>query len=369
VIGDNPAIAPEADVDLFQVELAAGDRLRVDVEATSIGSSLDAVLRLFDGTGKAIALSQADPTPSQGDSGDAFLSFTAESAGVYYLGVSGQGNLAYDPLVEGSGSGTSTGRYDIAMTRVPFTEFFSFDLAAQMATAYGRAVPYQPVEVGGINLGQFFDQGYYVIRNPDVAGAVNAGAFQTAYEHFVQYGWLEGRDGSVLFNEQAYLAEHDDVANAVANGSFSSGFQHFALFGHQEGRDPGGYFSQADYLTNNPDVAAAVEAKAFGSGFEHYVEFGAQEGRAPELSVYQEDFYLAEYKDVANAVAAGELASGFDHFARFGAIEGRDPSPLLNNEDYLAANPDVASAVRLGLLPSGVIHYAVFGATEGRPLA
>lgn len=270
-------------------------------------------------------------------------------------------NSDHDPLIIGLDLFTETS--------TPTSGFLSFELAAQVLNTLGLNIPYTPVEINGLNLGQFFDNGYYLNQNPDVAQAVTARDFGSGFEHFVQFGWLEGRNGSILFDEQTYLSENIDVANAIGDGGFSSGFQHFVLFGHQEGRDPSEVFSQADYLANNPDVNAAVQANVFGSGFEHYVEFGAREGRLPERSLYQEDFYIAQNPDVASAVIAGDFGNGFEHFVFFGASEGRDPSALFNNEAYLAANPDVANAVMMDLIPSGFIHYALFGGAEGRPLA
>src|SRR5262245_13698038 len=42
-------------VDVYRVPLAAGDRVRVSVSADSSDPSLDAVLRVFDASGRAIA--------------------------------------------------------------------------------------------------------------------------------------------------------------------------------------------------------------------------------------------------------------------------------------------------------------------------
>lgn len=248
-------------------------------------------------------------------------------------------------------------------------DFLSFAFAAQVAAAAGLSLPYTPVEVGGLNLGQLYDEGFYLSENADVAAAVAAGAFASGYDHFSQFGFLEGRDASILFTEAEYLAANPDVAAAVDSGVFSSGLQHFALAGHLEGRNPNSLFSQADYLTNNPDVAAAVADGLLGSGFEHFIESGALEGRLPEVSLFQEDIYLAQNTDVAAAVGDGAISRGLEHFVQFGAAEQRDPSDLFSNSAYLAANPDVASAVDAGAIPSGFVHYAVFGRGEGRAIA
>lgn len=247
--------------------------------------------------------------------------------------------------------------------------FFSFEQLVRGAAELGFSLPYVPIEVNGLSLGQLYDEGYYLAQNADVAAAVASGAFSTGYEHFVQNGLLEGRDPSILFDGQDYLAANSDVAAAVSQGFFSSGLQHFLLAGHLEARSPSSLFSPSQYLSNNPDVAAAVAAGAFGSGFEHYIEAGAQEGRAPNLALYQEAYYLQQNPDVAVAVDAGLFTDGYQHFITIGASEQRDPSPLFDSSAYLQANPDVAAAVDAGLIPSGFLHYALFGSAEGRNIA
>ena len=94
------------------------------------------------------------------------------------------------------------------------------------------------MEVGGINLGQFLDEGYYLSQNPDIAAAIDNGQFSSGFDHFIQFGLAEGRNSNSLFNEQAYLVANSDVANAVDDGMIDSGLRHILLFGHLEGRKP-----------------------------------------------------------------------------------------------------------------------------------
>jgi hypothetical protein len=117
IIGDNNSLFnPTTDVDLLQVQLQTGDVLQVDVDAATGGSTLDSVLRLFDAMGMELAISLDDPAPGEGASADSFVSFTVPVTGTYYIGVSGQANDGYDPLVIGSGISGSTGDYNIELT-------------------------------------------------------------------------------------------------------------------------------------------------------------------------------------------------------------------------------------------------------------
>lgn len=109
-IGDGSA--GTRDVDIYRVTIAARQRLVVDVDARSlaVASALDSYLRVFDSSGRQLA--------SNDDSGvslDSYLTFTARSAGTYYVGVSGFGNASYSATRAASGRTGSTGSYELAL--------------------------------------------------------------------------------------------------------------------------------------------------------------------------------------------------------------------------------------------------------------
>src|SRR5687767_4011016 len=52
-------------------------------------------------------------------------------------------------------------------------------------------------------------------------------------DHYLLYGWAEGRDPHVLFDTRYYLAENEDVRRSGANP-----LAHFVTRGMGEGRDP-----------------------------------------------------------------------------------------------------------------------------------
>ena len=117
-----------SDVDLFEIELAAGATISIDVDARSLSpaSTLDSYLRLFSGSGRQLAYN--DDT-NGGASLDSALSYTTSTAGTYYFGVSSYGNSSYDPLVAGSGrSGASTGNYEITVEVVTPTPTLDGDI-------------------------------------------------------------------------------------------------------------------------------------------------------------------------------------------------------------------------------------------------
>ena len=71
-----------------------------------------------------------------------------------------------------------------------------------------------------------FDAAFYCAQNPDVVAA--------GYDplmHFLEEGWLQGRDPSAHFSVQHYLKTYRDVAEAGVNP-----YYHYIITGRREGR-------------------------------------------------------------------------------------------------------------------------------------
>jgi len=126
------AAAPDQ-VDLYKSLANFGDEITVEVKTPPNAlSPLDSALRVFDDAGRQLAVGPSAP--------GAPLTFTAPTAGAYYVGVSGAGNIDYDPLTFGSGSGgTSTGTYTLNVARSPSTETGSNDSLATADVINGNA--------------------------------------------------------------------------------------------------------------------------------------------------------------------------------------------------------------------------------------
>lgn len=237
-----------------------------------------------------------------------------------------------------------------------------------------------------------FDSKYYLVHNPGVAAAGAA-----PYQHYLAYGWKEGRNPSALFDTNYYLAQNPDVKAAKANPLL-----HFGQHGWKEGRDPSLMFSDAKYLAANPDVKAAGVDPLL-----HYVSHGQSEGRmaflpggtaAADLLVNAAfyDKQLGATLIPAGIVAQQQAAASYDatgwrkglnpdaffdtkyylshntdvaaarinpllHYEQYGWKEGRDPSSQFSTDKYLGANPDVkATAI------NPLLHYVQHGQAEGR---
>ncbi|SIO26764.1 FG-GAP repeat-containing protein [Singulisphaera sp. GP187] len=107
-IGDGPFGA--ADVDVYQFTAAAGTTFTAVSSQPSGGAAMDIVLRLFDGAGNPLALSDSPST------WNSRLSYRFSTAATYYLGVSGAGNTAYNANSAGGGTPGSRGDYRVEMT-------------------------------------------------------------------------------------------------------------------------------------------------------------------------------------------------------------------------------------------------------------
>ncbi|WP_197997289.1 tandem-95 repeat protein [Gimesia panareensis] len=126
-IGNNTSIAdPLSDVDMFQVQLNAGDSVIVDVDADQFDTGLDSVVRIFDAAGNEVAYSDDDLAPDEftidfASNYDSYVTFTASTSGNYYIGVSAYNftddPASYDPT-------TTTGR----PTGVDPSDVGSYDL-------------------------------------------------------------------------------------------------------------------------------------------------------------------------------------------------------------------------------------------------
>ncbi len=79
-----------------------------------------------------------------------------------------------------------------------------------------------------IKMSKLFDSVYYLKQYPDVRRADI-----DPIEHFVLYGWKEGRNPNEWFDTKYYIANNQDMAKAGINP-----FVHWIKFGRKEGRMP-----------------------------------------------------------------------------------------------------------------------------------
>lgn len=112
----NGEIESTSDVDFIKLQLDQGDVVTLNIEAQENGSSLDSIVRVFDSAGSEQAVNDDNAGPFEDFSLDSYVAYTAGNTGDYYVGVSSYANFNYDPNVENSGEGFSTGDYDLAIS-------------------------------------------------------------------------------------------------------------------------------------------------------------------------------------------------------------------------------------------------------------
>lgn len=97
------------DVDLYKVNLSAGDTIKIDTDANQFGEGrkVDTWLRVFDAAGTELASNDDGAAPDEVFDSEfqSYIEFTAPADGAYYVGVSLYSNDEYDPNEAASGTG------------------------------------------------------------------------------------------------------------------------------------------------------------------------------------------------------------------------------------------------------------------------
>lgn len=196
-----------------------------------------------------------------------------------------------------------------------------------------------------------FDDAFYLAHNPDVA---KAGV--DPLQHFLQYGWKEGRNPNAFFNVQYYLNQNPDVAASGVNPLLQ-----FEQTGWQQGRDPSALFSVSKYIAANSDAA-----RAGIDPLQHFLQTGAAQGRAiyaatPHNTVTTDPLVDAAYYYAQNpAIAATGQDAGVAYHANVWTSTA-NPDAYFDTRFYLASNPDVAAAH-----VDPLQHFEQYGWKEGR---
>ena len=212
-------------------------------------------------------------------------------------------------------------------------------------------------------VGALFDASYYLAQNPDVAAAG-----VDPYQHYVTFGWKEGRDPSPYFDTKYYLQQNPDVAAAGVDPLI-----HFAAYGWREGRDPSLVFSDAKYLASHPSAAGTDPLLDFEQSGIYVFDAGLNKdtpggnlsfiggGSLPADPLVNASYYDAQLGATLIPAGTAGAQAAASSYATTGWQQGLNPDAFFDTNYYLAHNPDVAAAHIDPLL-----HYEVFGWKEGR---
>jgi hypothetical protein len=133
----------------------------------------------------------------------------------------------------------------------------------------------------GADPAPWFSTRRYLADHPDVREAGS-----NPFHHFIAHGLAEGRGARAVQGDAPALTERDAVAQAFdarfyalaypdVAGAGLDPLEHFLAWGWREGRDPTRDFSVMDYLDQYGDVLAAGV-----NPFTHYLLAGRRQGRA-----------------------------------------------------------------------------------------
>ncbi len=161
-----------------------------------------------------------------------------------------------------------------------------------------------------------FDREFYLLSNPDVrADGIDP------LDHYLEFGWKEGRDPSPTFSTKQYIA--------LRRRKIPEGTNPFLHFLHAQSGDKPEERAEAVEDAFDADFYLRANPALLSSGrdpFEHYMTQGWVEGRDP-TEHFSTIFYARAYPDV--------MESGlhpFEHYVRIGCLEGRlskSPRPYI----------------------------------------
>jgi hypothetical protein len=227
---------------------------------------------------------------------------------------------------------------------------------------------------------RLFDGPWYAARNRDVTAAG-----KDPLEHFIDYGWAEGRWPNRYFDPAHYRLINTDVAEAGVDPLL-----HYLRDGDREGRrphpmlDPVWYRSAyavpdpmttlGHFITHRgtravpcPELFAVPfihpyrdEPDPVGRYLDDIVASGQEAFPDPQVvrasGLVEANYYLINGADVHEA-----NAEPVDHYCRYGWREKRKPNIYFDPIWYEQTNPDV---IRLRVNP--LLHYILVGETGDR---
>jgi pre-peptidase len=169
------SISPATDVDMHKFTVAAGQKIGFDIDRAS-GSSLDSHLRIFDAGGNELARNDNANAPGESSSAprESYLSHTFLTAGTYYAGVSGHGNVAYSAKAGTGDTNGSTGGFTLRLanlTPVPLPPTPTGDGDDQISEAPPVSTPaaqLDSLDNGTLSSGTDVDLYKFTAHSPEV---------------------------------------------------------------------------------------------------------------------------------------------------------------------------------------------------------
>lgn len=233
---------------------------------------------------------------------------------------------------------------DVAKRRInPFYHF--------LVTGEGRVATPSSEAIAADIAGEF-DAEFYAATNPELAdGSL------TPIEHYLLFGWRDGRDPSAGFSTSAYLESYPDVAALNVDPLY-----HYLKHGRTEGRQAVPSRLQPKPLSQSgvpqgKKLPPLLDPRELALELRWALRRKSYEKMRKHLRRrFDEHFYVTTYPEVTN-LNFGPIR----HFLVAGWREGKDPSPMFSTRGYLDMYGDVAET---GINP--FYHFVMNGEAEGR---
>ncbi len=221
-----------------------------------------------------------------------------------------------------------------------------------------------------------FDANTYRFFNPDLWGFND----QQCFNHWIDCGIWEGRQGSPVFNMKHYVDNNPDLARAFGL-DMRAYARHFCYSGMSEGRRSLNSFSVISYKNAYPDLRKAF-GKDLRNYYLHYNACGWKEGRITSgydnklvgavtglgsfdfSATYDYNYYASHYADLRAAFGTDDIAM-LEHFVNCGMNEGRQAKEDFNVTGYKNRYLDLRRAFGNDL-NKYYWHYMTNGKNEGR---
>ena len=223
-----------------------------------------------------------------------------------------------------------------------------------------------------------FDAKFYADKYPDLKAAFGYDA-EDLWNHYINFGIKEGRQGSAIFSISDYKKNYPDLRNAFGNDN-EKYLKHFSKYGMKEGRTGIDTFSVRSYRFQYPDLR-----KAYGSNnrdyYIHYMKYGYKEHRITTgcedivgaetvyngvdyRDVYDYVYYVNKYPDIRRAFVTDDKAV-LAHFVTHGMKEGRQGCAAFDVQTYKAKYADLRKAFGNDNTKY-YLHFIKNGKKEGR---
>lgn len=248
----------------------------------------------------------------------------------------------------------------------------------QLGEADARGIA-EYFKLGAEDLSQYegaFNVNIYRFFNQDLWGMTD----QQCFEHWINTGIFEDRDGSPVFNMIDYVSNNPDLVEAFGF-DFRAYARHFCTNGMSEGRKSIDTFSVQSYKNRYVDLRNAY-GKDLRSYYIHYDYVGFSEGREATGyentrigsvtmlgpfdfgRVYDYDYYTNRYPDIKAAYGEDDIET-LNHFVNRGIHEARQAKDNFNVTGYKNRYLDLRRCFGNDL--SGyMLHYIFSGMAEGR---